>query len=166
MSARRPVGPALLDVNVLIALAWPNHEGHSAARAWFDRESRRGWATSPVTETGFVRVSSNRGALATATTPRRAVDLLEQLTAMPGHAFWDDSVPLVTGGRVDLSELRGHRQVTDAHLVALCIANHGRLVTFDQAITDLVPAATSRVQLLQAGTAPPAAGPEHRSDRE
>ena len=36
---------ALLDVNVLIALVWPNHVHHEAARAWFTRRRKDGWAT-------------------------------------------------------------------------------------------------------------------------
>lgn len=35
----------LLDVNVLIALAWPNHVHHDAAGSWFARLRRTGWAT-------------------------------------------------------------------------------------------------------------------------
>ena len=47
---------ALPDVNVLIALAWPNHVHHDAARSWFAESRATGWATCPVTEAGFVRV--------------------------------------------------------------------------------------------------------------
>lgn len=35
---------ALLDVNVLLALAWPNHQHHVAAHRWFHDDGRRGWA--------------------------------------------------------------------------------------------------------------------------
>ena len=35
----------LLDVNVLLALAWPTHQHHGAAHQWFRQESRHGWAT-------------------------------------------------------------------------------------------------------------------------
>ena len=49
---------ALLDVNVLLALAWPNHQFHSSARRWFaDHEGA--WCTCVVTQLGFVRLSSN-----------------------------------------------------------------------------------------------------------
>ena len=34
----------------------------------------------------------------------------------------------------DDSRLRGHRQITDAYLLALAVANEGQLVTFDSAI--------------------------------
>ena len=46
---------ALLDVNTLIALAWPNHSHHVAAHNWF-ATWKGGWATTPFTEVGFVRV--------------------------------------------------------------------------------------------------------------
>jgi len=56
---------------VLIALAWPNHVHHERAQAWFSSSRDQGWATCPVTESGFVRVSllslaiRRRGRLAT-----------------------------------------------------------------------------------------------------
>ena len=63
--ASESVGPwgkpaMLLDVNVLVALAWPNHVHHVAARAWFNDVGQKRFATCPVTQSGFVRVSSNR----------------------------------------------------------------------------------------------------------
>ena len=49
----------LLDVNVLIALMWPSHEGHKHVRPWFHRNAGDGWATCPFTEAAFVRIVSN-----------------------------------------------------------------------------------------------------------
>ena len=46
---------ALLDVNVLIALAWPNHVHHELSLRWFKEQQPRGWATCPATQTGFVQ---------------------------------------------------------------------------------------------------------------
>jgi len=46
---------SLLDVNVLLALAWPNHVHHPAAHRWFAENHREGWATCPLTQMGFVR---------------------------------------------------------------------------------------------------------------
>ena len=129
----------LLDVNVLLALAWPNHEAHRRARSWFDRHARQGWATTPITESGFVRISSNRRALPTSTTPALAGELLTALREQPGHQFWSDSVSLVTGPALPLARLTGYRQVTDAHLLALCAAHSGVLVTFNQGLAQLSP---------------------------
>ena len=132
-------GPALLDVNVLIAVAWPNHEGHAAARAWFGSRSGNGWASTPVTESGFVRVSSNRRALPTATSPEIALTMLRQLTSMPGHRFWADDVRDVVGEHLDPATVLGHRQVTDGHLIALARQHRGTVVTFDAALASLAP---------------------------
>lgn len=124
---------ALLDVNVLVALAWPNHTHHALAAAWFDEAASRGWATTPFTEAGFVRVSANRRILPAATSPTIALDLLNRLTALPGYEFWPDDVRLVTDAET-ARQLRGHRQITDAHLLTLARHRGGRLVTFDQAL--------------------------------
>jgi toxin-antitoxin system PIN domain toxin len=134
LTTRSSPGAALLDINVLIALAWPNHVHHDQARAWFDTHHRSGWATTPVTETGFVRVSSNRAAIAVATTPEHAVTLLTAMCRLPGHRFWPDDVQLVGS---EPGAITSHRAVTDAHLLALAERHHGRLVTFDRGIRTL-----------------------------
>ena len=142
---------ALLDVNVLVALAWPNHVGHHVAQEWFHAHAAEtGWATTPITEAGFVRVSSNRRALPTATTPGVAIELLRRMTSLAGHHFWPDMTRLVVGETVDASMLPGHRQVTDAHLVALCADHGGGLVTFDGAILELAGGTDVAVEVLRA----------------
>ncbi len=86
-----------------------------------------------------MRISSNRRALPTSTTPAIAGELLAALCEQPGHQFWPDAVPLVTGAALPLVTLTGHRQVTDAHLLALCADHSGCLATFDRGIADLTP---------------------------
>ena len=125
---------ALLDVNVLVALAWPNHVHHQAAHAWFDGEHRSGWATTPVTECGFVRVSCNRAAIAVATSPPDAVAVLSAMRALPGHVFWADDVPLVGP---EPHSMRSHADVTDVHLIALAQRHDGVVVTFDRGLRNL-----------------------------
>jgi len=130
---------ALPDVNVLVALAWPNHVHHDAARAWFEGHHRRGWATCPVTESGFVRVSSNRKVIPAARRPGDAILLLREMTSLAGHSFWSDDTSIARSPWVAAERLVGHGQVTDAHLAALCLARKGRLVTFDGGIADVLP---------------------------
>jgi uncharacterized protein len=142
--------PALLDVNVLIALAWPNHVHHQPAREWFARLGRRGWATTPVTQLGFVRVSSNRAAISTASTPETATTVLKQLTLDRGHRFWPDDVPHVTDQHLEPAAMISHRDVTDAHLVALALRHGGQLATFDTRIVTLAGAHASSVELIPA----------------
>ena len=129
----------LLDVNVLIALAWPNHVHHRAAHRWFDRNRHLGWATSPATQSGFVRVSSNGRVMPDARSPREAIDLLRRILALPDHVFWNDDVSIATSDLVDETKLVGHRQVADAHLVAVALRHGGRLGTLDRGIRNIVP---------------------------
>ena len=143
---------SLLDVNVVVALAWPNHIHHEAAHRWFRRHAASGWATSPLTQSGFVRASSNRRVLSTARTPQEAVALLRAMTSLPHHVFWTDEISIASSALVDASRLLGHHQVTDAHLLAVALSRQGRLATFDRGIVDLVPAGYSpdRVELIPA----------------
>jgi len=40
---------------------------------------------------------------------------------------------------IEFSRLLGHRQVTDAQLLALAFHHGGRLVSFDRGLRDIVP---------------------------
>lgn len=129
----------LLDVNVLLALTWPTHVHHAAARSWFERRSGSGWSTCPVTELGFVRVSSNPRAIPDAVRPPEAVAILKRLTELPGHRFWPDDVAVAGASPFASLSLVGHRQVTDAYLLALAQRRGGKLATLDRGIPSLVP---------------------------
>jgi uncharacterized protein len=131
--------PALLDTNVLVALAWPNHVHHACALAWFRAHQKNGWATCPVTQSGFVRVSSNRAVIPEAKPPQEAVDLLRRITALPHHRFWTDDISLSSSEFVAAKKLVGYRQVTDAHVLALALRHDGCLATLDSGIRQLVP---------------------------
>jgi uncharacterized protein len=124
-----PVG--LLDVNALIALAWDSHVHHAAMRAWFTASGSAGWATCPITESGFVRVSSNPIVLPSAIGVDAARGVLSTLRAHPGHRFLTDDVSM---GDSDVPSIAGYRQVTDAHLLTLARRGGVRLVTFDSSI--------------------------------
>lgn len=134
----------LLDVNVLVALAWDSHVHHVAARRWFDEVGRRGWATCAVTEMGFVRVSSNPKVLPHAVPVTVARQVLGSLRAVGRHSFLTDDMSEVDP---DAPVVHGHRQVTDAHLVALARRRSSRLVTFDRGAHTLAP---EHVTLLEA----------------
>ena len=133
--------PALLDLNVLIALAWPSHIHHLRAHKWFAKAQNSGWATCPITQSGFVRLSSNPKILPGAVSPKEALHLLEQITRLPNHLFWEDSIALVDTVVFKDSNIIGYRQITDAYLLSLAIHNKGCLVSFDNGIATLVPTA-------------------------
>jgi toxin-antitoxin system PIN domain toxin len=122
------VKPALVDTNVLLALAWPNHQHHAVAHRWFARESRHGWATCAFTQLGFVRLSSNPAYTPNAVSPAEAAMLLERWVAHPKHVFW--SSPPAAPAKIYARAL-GHQQVNDAWLVEAARRAGGRLVTLD-----------------------------------
>ena len=76
----------LLDVNVLLALVWPNHQFHTAATQRLE-SSHQGWATCALTQLDFIRISSNPAALATAKTPAEAARLLGAMVRDPLHVY-------------------------------------------------------------------------------
>jgi toxin-antitoxin system PIN domain toxin len=125
---------ALLDVNALVALAWDSHVHHARMRAWFAENSSNGWATCPLTESGFVRVSSNPKALPVAIGIVEALAVLSALRALDTHRFLNDDVSLCDS---DVPTISGHQQVTDAHLLTLARRRRVRLVTFDSGMLAL-----------------------------
>ena len=135
----------LLDVNALVALAWDSHVHHAAMRAWFAEHRAAGWATCPVTESGFVRVSSNPKVLPSPIGVDAARGVLGALRALDGHRFLADDVSIVDA---DVPAPAGHRQVTDAHLIALARRRETRVVTFDAGMLGLGGA--NDVELLSA----------------
>ena len=122
---------------MLVALAWPNHVHHPRALEWFSGVREAGWATCPTTESGFVRVSSNRRAIPDAKSPVEAIGLLAQMRTLGDHRFWADDTSLVEDDFGLFARVVGYKQVTDAHLLALTIRRSGILATFDRGIVEL-----------------------------
>lgn len=135
-------------MNVLVALAWPNHVHHRQAVTWFVGIREDGWATCPITESGFVRVSSNARVLPDARTPAEARALLAVLRTKGRHRFWEDDVSVAEDPCGVFAAAVGHRQITDAHLLTLAIRRGGALATFDRGIMTLAAAHPDHVVLI------------------
>ncbi len=135
---------ALLDVNVLVALAWPNHVHHEAVLSWFKGQREAGWATCALTEAGFVRVSCNPSAVRYAVTPTDAIALLGELTRLGAHSFWSLDHSLLDLPEAVATRLQGYRQITDAVLLATAIRHGGQLVTLDNGLAQLISASERR----------------------
>ena len=125
-------GPALLDVNVLIALVDPAHVHHDRAHAWFAKQGRRAWATCPITENGLIRILGHPGYPNGPASPSAALDRLKTLTALSGHVFWPDDLSLARHSTLRAERLLSSSQVTDTYLLALAHAKGGLLATFDR----------------------------------
>jgi len=124
---------ALLDVNALVALAWDTHVHHEAMAAWFD-ERIGPWATCPVSEAGFVRISSNPKVLTGVLSADEARGVLADLRELGEHRFLVSDVSMTDA---DVPRIVGHRQVTDALLLTVARRASVPLVTFDAAIATL-----------------------------
>ena len=136
--------PFLLDVNVMVALAWPTHVAHRRALDWFGEHSHQGWATCPITEAAFVRILSNPAFSPDALTPQEALAVLVANFKHSGHRFWRDELPFPDAAKNVLLNLTGHKQVTDAYLVGLALHNNGKLATLDAGLVALAGGAQAR----------------------
>ena len=125
----------LLDMNVLLAFGWKTHVHHAVVSNWMAR-FQDSWATCPLTQCGFVRISSNPKYAQTPLSVPQAFEFLREITNHPSHIFWPDSAD-VRKLAISTNILRGHKQITDAYLLSLAIQNAGRLVTLDQGIASL-----------------------------
>ena len=125
---------ALLDVNVLIALLDADHLHHDLATAWLERELHHGWASCPITQNGCLRIMSQPSYPNPMPLPQVASRLAEA-AADKSHAFWPDDISLLDGQIFDWRGVLGHRQVTDAYLLALAVRNGGRFVTLDRRVS-------------------------------
>jgi toxin-antitoxin system PIN domain toxin len=128
----------LLDVNVLVAMAWPAHRAHVNVQHWLGRHAGEGWATCPLTQIAFVRILSNPSFSENALTPTDALTLLKANLGHPAHRFWGDDISLKEALDPLAQKLTGHQQVTDAYLLGLAIHKKGKLVTMDRAVRTLL----------------------------
>src|SRR5215813_11041728 len=95
--------PALSDVNALLALLDSDHVSHAVMQNWFLRHSKRGWATCPLTENGFVRVLSQAAYPSGQRSPSEALQALSDLKSafQENHEFWADDVSLTDDSLFD-----------------------------------------------------------------
>jgi uncharacterized protein len=126
----------LLDLNVLIALTDLQHIHRRRAERWFLSTGKDNWGVCPLTETGFIRVTTNPAMQPGTITLERAIATLQSLRVHPGYRYWPitDAESWVAVTAPFASRISGHQQVTDAYLLGLAIKEDGVLVTFDRGI--------------------------------
>ena len=119
----------LLDVNVLIALAYEGHVFHAAANRWADG---RQLATCSVSEIGLVRVLCNLPEADFSVADGRRV--LAKMKHERGMIQFSDDC-----SAQDLAAwVKQPRQVTDGHLCNVAGRHKATLATFDQGIPGAV----------------------------
>lgn len=130
----------LPDVNVLLALAWPNHQFHAVARRWFSQRTGGCWYTSPLTQLGFLRLSCNPAFSTDFKQPAEAWALLHVMTQHPDHRFVEASISGCDEiFSTVIGKLQGHKQITDAYLLALAHVHQLRFLSFDRKIRAFCP---------------------------
>lgn len=120
----------LFDSNVLIAFTTAEHVHHDLVWEWFGPPEPQ-VATCPITEGALLRYQIRGGNSAS-----RALAYLDMIRTNPWHEFWPDDLPY---SAPMLDRVIGHRQVTDAYLVALADHHDGRLVTLDRGLAAVHP---------------------------
>jgi hypothetical protein len=121
----------LLDVNVLIALAWPNHQFHRRATARLEQAQVR-WSTCCLTELGFIRLSSDPRIVGKSVTPMQAAMLLQAMVSDERHTFLKElGSPVQPPFLPGFERILGTKQVTDVYLLSLAANHKARFLTFD-----------------------------------
>ena len=124
---------ALLDVNVLVALLDGSHIHHGLVTDWLAGRVDAGWASSPITQNGCIRILSQPGYPNPVPAAQAAIRLAEA-TQHPSHLFWTDSISLLRPGCLLWERVLSSRHVTDAYLLALAMREGGCFVTLDRGI--------------------------------
>jgi toxin-antitoxin system PIN domain toxin len=130
---------SLLDVSVLLATWWAKHEFHERVGRRLAVIRTEGWATCPITEAGFVRVSA-QPSTKLASSMEQALLVLKANLAESDHVFWPNDASVAELLPEIRQRLVGPKQITDAILLDLAIRKKGRLVTLDQRVRNLLPA--------------------------
>jgi len=134
----------LLDVNVLIALVEPGHDFFQRAQEWFNLSGKDNWGVCPLTEIGFVRITTNPSFCPGPRTYREATHVLGELATRPGYCFWPLTESWTALTAPFAARIAGHQQITDAYLLGMVIKEDGVLVTFDRGLKYLAGPQFSR----------------------
>jgi toxin-antitoxin system PIN domain toxin len=141
----------LLDVNILVALAIPDHVLHEAAHLWFQSEPDRLWATCPLTQAGFLRVAS-RALAGSGDAIGQSLARLEFDCRSSCHEYWPVDIDMRELSDSQRARLIGPNQITDMQLLLIARRHRGQLATFDKGLGELAKATgcSKSVLVLQA----------------
>lgn len=122
------------DVNVLVYAINPDARQHAPARRWLEDAYRNvagvGFAWAALT--GFMRVSTLRGVLATPLSVADAMQFTNEWLSHPrAHILVPGDRHAALLGRFLIGAGRGGNLVSDAHLAALAIEHGAILGSFD-----------------------------------
>jgi predicted nucleic acid-binding protein len=114
----------LLDVNVLLAAIWDEHPGHQRAFEWL-KDKRI--AICPISELGFIRISTNAKSSFNAPMEKTR-ELLKRFLSERDSARIPDDLPALE------SNPQKSDEVTDRYLAELAARHDMKLATLDGGI--------------------------------
>lgn len=117
----------LFDVNALIAGVYEDHEHHAVMRSWMKVHRDEGFGVPPLVMTGCLRVLMN---ISGERRPDRIVSAIGAFKIFYRLNTVVDQTEIDTLGKW----VKGPKQVTDAHLLAIAKHHKLKLVTFDKSI--------------------------------
>ena len=124
----------LLDLNVLIALTESEHDHFLSAQEWFASSGKAGVGLCPLTEAGFIRVTTSPAFRPGPRSMDQAIAILQTLKAHSSYWYCGIDQSWVSLTAPFAARISGHQQVTDAYLLGLAIKEDGVLVTFNRGI--------------------------------
>jgi predicted nucleic acid-binding protein len=115
------------------------HQHYQAAQNWFISSGDAHVGLCPLTEAGFLRVTTNPAYQPAPRTMEEAIAVLQLLKghprfAHPLYGYWGIRESWVDLTAPFAARVNGHQQVTDAYLLGLVVNEKGLLVTFDKGI--------------------------------
>lgn len=114
----------LLDVNALIAAVWTDHVHHPVVDAWIKGKAL---ATNPLSELGFLRISTHPKALGAPMADARR--LLKDFITQHQVEFVEADLPALE------SQASKSEEVTDAYLAELANRRNLKLATLDRTLS-------------------------------
>ena len=124
----------LLDLNVLIALTDETHQHHRQAKKWMRALAGERWGVCPLTESGYLRITTNPLMHSGNRTLTNSLAVLQDLIDQPGYSYWPITESWAVLTAPFAARITGHQQVTDAYLLGLAVKENGVLVTFDRGL--------------------------------
>lgn len=114
----------LLDVNILLACGWKQHQHHSSCSLWLNKQ--KSFSLCPITELGFLRISMSP---AFNSSFADAATVLQSFSQRPQamHIPCDQTVSTMTA-------VTSYKDTTDAYLVHLAFRHGHQLATLDAGI--------------------------------
>jgi len=125
----------LFDLNFLIALLDRKHAHYHSAHHWIGSVSEAWkWATCPLTENGFIRITGKSSYPNAFESASAALNCLRDNCSQDNHVFWPDDISLLQLDIWTNPQLIISTHLTDLYLLALAVKNGGKLASFDRTI--------------------------------